>query len=192
MIEKNYTKKLQSIIKQRNILFCLSLLLFALLIILIVTLTTKSKTVVLVPSNLQTEMRVSSDGTVSQSYIEQFARDVMYTALNVTPHSIAYSNKAILKITHPKLHKDLSHQFALNEKDVIRKNISSYFALHNFKFNDDNKLRVVVEGELITFIGKDLVSKEVKNYKLSFELHGTKLSLIGFKELEPKKTNYEK
>lgn len=184
MTEKEYTKRLQITIKQRNIIIGISLILFILLVVVIGLLTAKSKTVVLVPSNLETEMRISSDGDVSQSYVEQFARDVMYTALNITPHSIGYSNKAILEIAHPKLHKNLSHQFALHEKDVIRKNISSYFSLHNFKFNDESKLKVMVEGELVTFIGKDLVSKEIKHYKLSFELNGTKLSLIGFKELE--------
>ena len=184
MTEKEYTKKLQNTIKQRNIILGVSSILFILLIVLIGLLTTKSKTVVLVPSNLQTEMRVSSDGKVSKSYIEQFARDVMYTALNITPHSIAYSNKAILEITHPNLHKDLSHQFSLHEKDVIRKNISTYFSLHNFKFNEESNLKVMVEGELVTFVGKDLVSKDIKHYKLAFKLNGTQLSLIGFKELQ--------
>lgn len=184
MIEKEYTRRLQITIKQRNIFIGISIILFVLLIVIIGLLTTKSKTVVLIPSNLETEMRISSDGNVSQSYVEQFARDIMYTALNITPHSIAYSHKSILEISHPKLHKDLSHQFALHEKDVIRKNISSYFSPHNFRFNDDSKLKVIAEGELVTFVGKDLVSKEIKHYKLSFELNGTKLSLIGFRELE--------
>lgn len=184
MIEREYTKKLSSTIKQRNLIFCVALILLAMSIILVVLLSVKSKTVVLVPSNLQTEMRISSDGNVSEKYIEQFTRDIMYTMLNITPHSIAYANKIILEITNPKLHKDLAHQFALHEKDVINKDISTYFSLHNIKFNNNTNLKVIAEGELVTFIGKELVSKEIKSYKVVFKLNGTKLSLIGFKGME--------
>ena len=42
----------------------------------------------------------------------------------------------------------------------------------------------MAQGELITFIGKELVSKEIKDYKLVFKLNGTRLSLVGFKGVE--------
>lgn len=186
MIEKEYTKKLGIVIKQRNIISLICIILFILLCTLIFLLTNKSKTIVLVPSHLQSEMRISSDGMASKSYIEQFTRDIAYTMLNITPNSIKYSNKTILSITSPKLHKDLSHQFSLYQEDVINKNISTYFALQNIKFNDESNLLVSFEGELITFIGKNIVSKEIKEYFLKFKLNGTKLSLIGFQEIEDK------
>ena len=183
MIEKEYTKRLDSVIKQRNIMFLCLIVSCVIIILLIVLLFIKSRTVVLLPSGIQTEMRISTDGTASQSYTEQFTRDIMYTMLNITPSSIKYANKSVLEITSPKLHKDLSHQFSIYEKDVIRKNISTYFSLHNIKFVTEDNLQVQTEGELLTYVGKDLVSKEVKKYNLRFKLNGTKLYLAGFGEV---------
>jgi type IV conjugative transfer system protein TraE len=184
MIAIEYTKKLDSTIKQRNILFLCLIASFIVLTLLIIILVTKSRTVILVPSNLQTEMRLSTDGKASKTYIEQFARDIMHTMLNVTPSSIKYASKSILKISSPKLHKTLSHQFAVYEKDVINKNISTYFSLHTITFPTEDNLSVLTEGEMITFIGKDIVSKQNRKYKLRFELNGTKIFLIGFNEVE--------
>ena len=184
MIAIEYTKKLDSTIKQRNILFLCLIASFVVLILLIIILVTKSRTVILVPSNLQTEMRLSTDGKASKTYIEQFARDIMHTMLNVTPSSIKYASKSILKISSPKLHKTLSHQFAVYEKDVINKNISTYFSLHTITFPTEDNLSVLTVGEMITFIGKDIVSKQNRKYKLRFELNGTKIFLIGFNEVE--------
>ena len=152
-------------------------------ILLIVLLFTKSRTVILLPSGIQTEMRISTNGTASQSYIEQFTRDIMYTMLNITPSSIKYANKSVLEVTSPRLHKDLSHQFSIYEKDVVKKNISTYFSLYNIKFITEDNLQVQTEGELLTYVGKDLVSKEIKQYNLRFKLNGTKLYLAGFGEV---------
>lgn len=184
MIEKEYTKKLNSITKQRNIMFLCLVISFITVILLIILLFTKSQTIVLIPSNLQTEMRVTTKGKASQSYIEQFTRDIMHTMLNITPSSIKYSNNTILKITSPKLHKDLQHQFSIYQKDVINKNISTYFSLHNISFTTEDNLKVETEGELLTFIGKDLVSKEIKQYNLKFNINGTKVYLVGFNEIK--------
>jgi type IV conjugative transfer system protein TraE len=189
MIEKEYTKKLSNTAKQRNILFLCLCISFVIIILLIILLFTKSKTIVLIPSNLQTEMRLSTGGMASQGYVEQFTRDIMFTMLNITPSSIQYSNKAILELTSPKLHKDLQHQFSIYEKDVINKNISTYFSLHSIEYLSDNNLKVRAKGEILTFIGKDLVSKDIKKYILKFSLNGTKLYLEGFGEVIKKGNN---
>jgi len=183
MIEKEYTGKLDSTIKQRNIMFLCLISSCIVVILLIILLFTKSRTVILLPSGLQTEMRISSSGKASQSYTEQFTRDIMYTMLNITPSSIQYAHKSVLEATSPRLHKDLSHQFAIYEKDVVTKNISTYFALHNIQFITEDNLKVQTEGELLTYVGKDLVSKEIKKYELKFRLNGTKLYLSGFGEV---------
>jgi hypothetical protein len=134
-------------------------------------------------------MRISSDGKASKSYIEQFTRDIMYTMLNITPSSVRYANNAILKMSAPTLHKNLAHQLAIHENDVIQKNISTYFTLHKITFSSKDNLAAITDGELITFVGKDLVSKEMKRYELKFTINGTKLYLIGFSESKTKHAN---
>ena len=181
---KEYTKKLDSVIKQRNILLLCLIISCCVIILVIVLLFTRARTVVLLPSGLQTEMRISTDGKATREYIEQFTRDIMHTMLNITPSSVKYSGRSILKISSPKLHSSLAYQFAVYEKDVINKNISTYFSLHNITFVSEDNLQVQTEGELLTYIGKELVSKQNKKYKLVFELNGTKISLVGFNEIE--------
>ena len=189
MIAIEYNKKLSSVVKQRNIVFVVLCGTVLLVIFLIVKVATQSQTVVLIPSNLQAEMKISSDGKASKSYVEQFSRDIMYTMLNITPSSVRYANNAILKMSASKLHKDLAHQLAIHENDVIQKNISTYFTLHKISFTSKDNLSVTTDGELITFVGKDVVSKEIRQYQLKFAINGTKITLIGFNENKPKQTN---
>ena len=184
MIAKEYARKLDSTIKQRNIVLLCLIASCIVIILLIILLFTRARTVVLLPSGLQSEMRISTNGTATKSYIEQFTRDVMHTMLNITPSSVKYAGRSILKISSPKLHSSLAHQFATYEKDVINKNISTYFALHNITFLTEDNLQIQTEGELLTYIGKELISKQNKKYKLIFALNGTKVSLVGFNEVE--------
>jgi len=51
-------------------------------------------------------------------------------------------------------------------------------------FITEDNLQIQTEGELLTYIGKELISKQNKKYKLIFELNGTKVSLVGFNEVE--------
>ena len=184
MIIREYTRKLDSTIKQRNIVLLCLIASCIVIVLLIILLFTRARTVVLLPSGLQTAMRISTDGRATREYIEQFTRDIMHTMLNITPSSVKYARRSILRMSSPKLHSSLAHQFAIYEADVINKNISTYFALHSITFVTEDNLQIQTEGELLTYIGKELVSTQNKKYKLIFALNGTKVSLVGFNEVE--------
>lgn len=184
MEKENFVKSHNIVVKQRNFVAAVCLCLLAINLLLTILLITSEKEIVLVPNSIDQEISIK-DGKMSNSYLEALTRDVTNLILNITPDNVEYSSKAILKITHPQFYGTLKTELNKRSKDVINRKISTYFAGQSI-FVGDDKMSVIVLGKLSTFLGKEEVSVEEKNYAISFKYEGYRPLIMSFEEVDGK------
>lgn len=184
-MEKNYHITQSSLVlKQRNIAIALCIVSLLSNLFLSFFIFVADKEIVVVPNFIDQEISIKN-GKMSNSYLEAISRDVVNLMLNITPSNVEYSAKSILKIAHPQFHGSLKTALNARSKDIINRKISTFFSGQSMVVGED-KMSVVVVGKLSTFLGKEEVSIEEKNYMISYSYEGFRPLIINFEEVDEK------
>lgn len=117
----------------------------------------------------------------SASYLKEISEYLLLTTLNVTPKSVLSRQDALMKYIHPSGYGEVKSQLNEEAEIIQKKNITKMFTPIMFEV-DDQSLTVKVIGELTTWVSKEKISQEKKNYLMRYKMNVGKLQLIEFKE----------
>jgi len=183
MDSKEHNTQLHTVTVWRNLLLVgvgLSLIINILLGIAVLM---KSHTTILVPSPAGRVYQIGE--TVNASYLEDVARDVALTVLNIHPGNTDYVRDAVLKMAHPSFYGDFKRFFDTLLTDIRSRKMATAFYPTTITAKPD-QLTVHVTGTLKSFIGKSEVDDESVSYRIAFNNTAGRLTLTGFEEEQDK------
>lgn len=167
----------QRVLKQRNMLGIVALVLAGLVVILFLVGATRDREIVLQPI-VRTPLTLSSSG-VSREYLEMVTRDTALMTLNRSPENLDYWMESILKIATPESHGSLKRDLMKILSEQRGSSISQYFTLASMKVDPEN-LTSEVTGTLHTVVGSKAVTAEAKTFRFYWSYRGLSLQLKGF------------
>ena len=149
----------QRVLKQRNMLGIVALVLAGLVVLLFLVGATRDREIVLQPI-VRSPLTLSSSG-VSEQYLEMVTRDTALMTLNRSPENLEYWMDSILAIATPEAHGSLKRDLMKILNEQRGSSISQYFTLAGMKV-DTEKLTSEVTGTLHTVVGSKSVTAEPK------------------------------
>lgn len=167
----------QRVIKQRNMLGIVALVLAGLVVLLFLVGATRDREIVLQPI-VRTPLTLSSSG-VSKDYLEMVTRDTALMTLNRSPENLQYWMESILAIATPESHGALKRDLMKIVNEQNGSTISQYFTLTGMKI-DPEALTSEVSGTLHTVVGSKSVTAEPKTFRFNWAYRGLSLQLKGF------------
>lgn len=167
----------QRVIKQRNMLGIVALVLAGLVVLLFLVGATRDREIVLQPI-VRSPLTLSSSG-VSEQYLEMVTRDTALMTLNRSPENLEYWMDSILAIATPEAHGSLKRDLMKILNEQRGSSISQYFTLAGMKV-DPEKLTSEVTGTLHTVVGSKSVTAEPKTFRFYWAYRGLTLQLKGF------------
>lgn len=171
---------LNRIIKQRNMLLMVVILMIVSNLILSLKVVSGNKTVVLVPSILTNEVEIS-EGLLNDNYISAIARDIILSYLNITPQNIDILDNIVLGYVPSDVYADFKKELDERKISVKQKGISQNFQIKDVVIMEDGS--VLIKGDLMIFVGGKMIEQKKKSYKLSFALKNTLIRLNNFEEI---------
>ena len=167
----------QRVLKQRNMLGIVALVLAGLVVLLFLVGATRDREIVLQPI-VRSPLTLSSSG-VSEQYLEMVTRDTALMTLNRSPENLEYWMDSILAIATPEAHGSLKRDLMKILNEQRGSSISQYFTLAGMKV-DTEKLTSEVTGTLHTVVGSKSVTAEPKTFRFYWAYRGLTLQLKGF------------
>ncbi len=167
----------QRVIKQRNALGIVALVLAALVVIFFLVGATRDREIVLQPI-MRSPLTLSSSG-VSQDYLEMVTRDTALMTLNRSPENLDYWMHSILDIAAPESHGALKRDLMKILDEQRGSSISQYYTISSMKV-DPETLTSEVSGTLHTVVGAASVTAEPKTFRFYWVYRGLSLQLKGF------------
>ena len=167
----------QRVLKQRNMLGIVALVLAGLVVLLFLVGATRDREIVLQPI-VRSPLTLSSSG-VSEQYLEMVTRDTALMTLNRSPENLEYWMDSILAIATPEAHGSLKRDLMKILNEQRGSSISQYFTLAGMKV-DPEKLTSEVTGTLHTVVGSKSVTAEPKTFRFYWAYRGLTLQLKGF------------
>lgn len=125
-----------------------------------------------------TPLTISSAG-VGAEYLEFVTRDVALMLLNRSPAGLDYWMEQILKLAHPAAHGRLKAELVRVVTEQRGSDLAQAFVITAMTV-DPKALSSVVDGELKTFVGGQVIASEKKSFRFSWDYTGLRLSLTGF------------
>lgn len=171
---------MQSLRKQRNGLLALCVLLALLCGGLVAALASRSERLVLVPTLPARATLTTSH--VSADYLEMMTRDLAYLTLNRSPAGLDYWMEEVLAVVHPSAYGRVKADLIKLVAEQRGSDVSQSFRLMSLKV-DPKTLTSEVTGELATIVGRQVVSKERRTWRLRWAYAGFRLSLLGFEDV---------
>ena len=176
----------QRVLKQRNMLGIVALVLAGLVVLLFLVGATRDREIVLQPI-VRSPLTLSSSG-VSEQYLEMVTRDTALMTLNRSPENLEYWMDSILAIATPEAHGSLKRDLMKILNEQRGSSISQYFTLAGMKV-DPEKLTSEVTGTLHTVVGSKAVTAEIKRFRFIWKYSGLSLQLQGFGMVKPAERN---
>lgn len=167
----------QRVLRQRNLLAVVVLVLGLLVIVLFLIASTRDREVVLQPV-LRSNLTISSAG-VSKDYLEMITRDVAVLTLNRSPRNLEYWMNEVLEITHPSAQGTVKGELLKILDEQRGSSISQTFTIQSMKV-DPEALLSEVTGELQTIVGNRIISLEKRRFRYTWDYTGLSLKLVGF------------
>lgn len=167
----------QRVLKQRNMLGIVALVLAGLVVLLFLVGATRDREIVLQPI-VRSPLTLSSSG-VSEQYLEMVTRDTALMTLNRSPENLEYWMDSILAIATPEAHGSLKRDLMKILNEQRGSSISQYFTLAGMKV-DTEKLTSEVTGTLHTVVGSKSVTAEPRTFRFYWAYRGLTLLLKGF------------
>ena len=167
----------QRVLKQRNMLGIVVLVLAGLVVLLFLVGATRDREIVLQPI-VRSPLTLSSSG-VSEQYLEMVTRDTALMTLNRSAENLEYWMDSILAIATPEAHGSLKRDLMKILNEQRGSSISQYFTLAGMKV-DPEKLTSEVTGTLHTVVGSKSVTAEPKTFRFYWAYRGLTLQLKGF------------
>ncbi len=189
MYLSNNLQLLASNIKWRNLFMIIALISVPTNLILTIYLQSHQTTTIILPSLISGSYKITNK-TLSNSYIEDMARDVVTTMLNRSPHNISYVNETILKMADPENYGRLKEELTRVGDDLVKRRLSTIFYPTIIEV-DNEKLLAKISGNFCSYIGTIQTSCESKIYSIGFSYHGSKFHLLSFREIALKDKKHE-
>ena len=167
----------QRVLKQRNVLVGVSLVLAALSAVLGIAASSRDREIILQPV-LRSPLTLSSSG-VSRDYLEAVTRDAAVLTLNRTPQSLDYWMKSVLEITDPRAFGAVKADLLKIVNDQRGSSIAQYFTLESIRVDPD-ALTSDVTGTMHTMVGRQEVSAAPKMFHYGWAYNGVSLKLAQF------------
>lgn len=123
-----------------------------------------------------------SNGEASPEYVEQMAVWIASLILDVTPDTVEYKARLLLRYTDPRAHGELKERQLLEAARLKRDNASTYFDLETINVHAD-KLAALVSGKLHTRINGTAVPEQTRHYLVRFRLDAGRAQLIQFEDI---------
>lgn len=142
-----------------------------------------SERTIIVPPTIDKSFWVERDN-VSREYLEQMGLFIAQLELTVSPVSHKYQSEMLLRHVHPSVYGQLQASLGAAGEALRRDNVATWFSPRSTLVDAKNK-RMVIAGELITYVGDKVASKENKNYLIEFVYADAKLYLKTFTETKP-------
>lgn len=177
-MEITYSQALhQRILKQRNRLVVVAAVLAGLAAILLLTVATRDREVVLQPI-LRSPLTVSSSGA-SREYLEMVTRDAAVLTLDRSPNNLEYWMRSVLDITAPEAQGKLKADLLKIVDEQRGSSIAQFFTIQSMEIDTEN-LTSDVTGELHTIVGSRVISRDRRTFRFQWKYSGVSLQLIGF------------
>ena len=149
----------------RNLFILISLVLLVVNVMLVGSYTQIQRTTVLVPSRISDGMVAA--GAVDARYVESLALDAVYAFYNVSPETAAYGRRVVERLSSVRDRPQLLDSFDSVATDIRERRITTTFFPVRLDHDQDG-LRIVVTGNLSTFIETQLVTKQERVITLTF------------------------
>lgn len=169
--------KAQSVLRQRNVLAGVVVLLAAGLAVTFSAAQSRDREVVLVPT-LRSPMTLSSSA-VSHEYLEMVTRDVAELALNRSPETLTWWMTTILDLTDEQDRGEVKKGLMKIVTEQQGSQISQFFT-PDMMTVDPGKLTSEVGGTLHTIVASKDVTSEHRTFRFRWRYNGVSLKLAGF------------
>ena len=154
----------------------------ALLVSHVITHNTREKTVI-VPPDIERPFSIQGD-SASPEYLTQVGEWFASLALSYTPKNLDYRIEVFLRYAAPESYSTLQTHLQDESERIKRNEMSAMF------FPVDARVRgdfVVVMGQQILRVGKEIVADKSIAYRMRFRLTDGFLHIIEFKEVNREK-----
>jgi len=173
----------QRLLKQRNLLAAVAVLLFVLTIVLTLLAASRDREVVLQPI-LAKPLTLSSSG-VPNDYLEMVTRDAALLTLNRSPSNLQYWMDSILSITDPRTHGKMRAELMKVFNEQNGSSVSQYFTIEKLTV-DPEALTSEVNGIMHTVVGSKEVTAEARTFRFIWTYTGVSLKLAAFGAIKKK------
>jgi conjugal transfer pilus assembly protein TraE len=167
----------QRVLRQRNVLAGVVVLLAAGLAVTFAAAQSKDREVVLVPT-LRSPMTLTSS-SVSREYLEMVTRDVAALALNRSPETLTWWMTTILDLTDEQDRGEVKKGLIKIVAEQQGSQISQFFT-PDMMTVDPGELTSEVGGTLHTVVASKEVTSEHRTFRFRWRYNGVSLKLAGF------------
>lgn len=168
---------------QRNIVLGAAVVMLASNALLAFDINNRSNQVILVPTNVSDGM--VARGSFDKRYVESLALDAVYGLYNATPSTTDYGRDVIARIAAVRDRNGLLARYDEIATDMRERDISTVFFPRTIEHNLE-RLEVVIDGDLQTFVNTVPISSEPRRILLGFvpEAGSIRLSFINSVEVD--------
>ena len=145
-------------------------------------LATRDRVTVLVPAVAGPAWEVG-ETWAGRRYLEDAARTAAVTLLTLTPENAGFVRDAAARLAHASARGPIGAWVAAEAERMARRDLATAFYPRSIE-SEPGALRVEVEGELVTWIGREEAFRERRRYRLAFRIDGGRLGLVRFEQLE--------
>jgi len=122
----------------------------------------------IVPPEVRRPYEIGAD-YANKDYLVDMAGYVLDKVLTVTPETVDYNNRIILKLAHPEGYPTLKTSLDAAALRIKQERVTTVWVPRNEKVSERAKT-VEVSGKLKTFIADKLTSEREKTYFIEFTL----------------------
>ena len=170
-------QRTQALLRQRKLLLVAGGASFLTNLALVSAISTRDREVILQPISTR-PLAISSTG-VSAEYLELVTRDVALMLLNRSPAALDYWMEQILKLADPSAYGRLRAELVKIVTEQRGSDLSQAFVITGLSV-DPAQLTSVVDGDLKTFVGGQVIASEHKRFRFGWRYVGLRLSLLSF------------
>jgi conjugal transfer pilus assembly protein TraE len=123
---------------------------------------------ILVPPEVRRPYEIGA-GYGSKDYLADMSTYVLSMMFTISPETVEWQNKVILKMTHPDGYGRLKADLEANGLRLKRDRIATVWIPRTEKVSERSKT-VVVSGKLKTYIADVLTSEKDKEYQIEFDI----------------------
>jgi conjugal transfer pilus assembly protein TraE len=174
-------RKYRSAKMGRMVLSLVSIILLLSNLLLVFKIYNTSNQIVLIPTSITDGM--VARGATDKRYIEAIALDAVYGLYNASPATLAYGREIIERVSSTRNRNQLLKRYDEISNDIRERDISTVFQPRQIEHNFD-KLEVIIEGDLKTYLNTVRVSIEPRRIKLNFVVEAGSVRLSGINLLE--------
>ena len=123
------------------------------------------------------------DGRASARYLEDMARTAAVTLLTLTPENAGHVRVAAARMSHASARGAIGAWVEAEASRMAGRDLATAFYPASIEA-DTGRLTVEIAGELVTWIGREEVSRADRRYRLAFRIDGGRIGLLRFEQLE--------